>query len=160
MTINFNTEPYYDDYDEDKKFYRILYRPGYAVQARELTQMQTLLQNQVSRFGNHVFKEGAMVIPGQISIDTKIGFIKLESNYNSILADSLLPSLLGTTVKSASGITAEVLHYSISTGSDYSTLYVRYLDSGDDFVTKTFADGEIITDIDEAYEVQAVGAGS
>ena len=78
MAINFNTEPYYDDFSESKKFYRILYRPGYAVQARELTQMQTILQNQISRFGDHVFKEGAMVVPGQISVDTKIKYIKLE----------------------------------------------------------------------------------
>jgi hypothetical protein len=78
MAINFNTEPYYDDFSEDKKFYRILYRPGYAVQARELTQMQTILQNQIGRFGDHIFKEGAMVIPGQISVDQKAAYIKLE----------------------------------------------------------------------------------
>ena len=59
MTIkDFNINPYYDDFDEEKKFLRILFRPGYAVQARELTQLQTILQNQVSRFGNNIFKNG------------------------------------------------------------------------------------------------------
>ena len=52
--IDFNTEPYNDDYNEDKKFYRILYRPSFAVQARELTQMQTILQNQISRHGSAI----------------------------------------------------------------------------------------------------------
>ena len=111
MAINFNTEPYYDDFDENKKYYRILYRPGYAVQARELTQMQTILQNQVQRFGDHVFKEGSMVIPGQISIDTKVGYVKLESSYNSVLAATVMPNLVGEIITSASGIQAEVIHY-------------------------------------------------
>ena len=52
LNTNFNVNPYYDDYDEDKKFLRMLFKPGYAVQARELTQLQTILQNQVKRFGN------------------------------------------------------------------------------------------------------------
>ena len=55
MTINLNTDPYYDDYSELKDFYRILFRPGFAVQARELTQIQTILQNQVIRIGDHFF---------------------------------------------------------------------------------------------------------
>ena len=49
LTTDFNVDPYYDDYDEDKGFYRILFRPGYAVQAREVTQLQTILQKQVER---------------------------------------------------------------------------------------------------------------
>ena len=55
--IDFNTEPYNDDYDENKKFYRILYRPSFAVQARELTQMQTIPQKQISRHGNAIRSE-------------------------------------------------------------------------------------------------------
>ena len=58
MAINFSTDPYYDDYSEGKNFHRILFKPGVAVQARELNQLQTILQNQIARFGNHVFKPG------------------------------------------------------------------------------------------------------
>ena len=47
MAVNFNVAPYYDDFSEDKNFHRILFRPAYAVQARELTQLQTILQNQL-----------------------------------------------------------------------------------------------------------------
>ena len=65
--IDFNTEPYNDDYDENHKFHRILFRPSFAVQARELTQLQSILQQQIARNGNHIFKNGAMVVPGQIS---------------------------------------------------------------------------------------------
>ena len=60
-----NVAPYYDDFKEDKNFHRILFRPGFAVQgSRELTQLQSILQNQIERFGNHVFQEGTLVIPG------------------------------------------------------------------------------------------------
>ena len=90
MALNFNAEPYFDNFDEDKKFYRVLFRPGYAVQARELTQLQTILQNQITKFGTHVFKEGSMVIPGQISIDTDIGYVKVQATYGSTNVSSFL----------------------------------------------------------------------
>lgn len=66
----FNIEPYYDDYDETKNYHKILFRPGYSVQARELTQLQTILQNQVERFGNHIFKDGSKVYGAESAIQT------------------------------------------------------------------------------------------
>ena len=60
---DFNLSPYFDDFTEGKKFHRVLFRPAFAVQARELTQSQTQLQNQIERFGDHIFKYGSMVIP-------------------------------------------------------------------------------------------------
>ena len=62
VTTDFNVTPYYDDYDEDKQFLRILFRPGFAVQGRELTQLQTILQKQSSRLGDHIFKDGSKVL--------------------------------------------------------------------------------------------------
>ena len=41
--------PYYDDYDESKNYLKVLFKPGYPVQARELTQLQTALQAQIER---------------------------------------------------------------------------------------------------------------
>ena len=64
-----NVSPYYDDFTETDNFYRTLFRPGFAIQARELTQLQSVLQNQVEKFGSHVFKEGSVVIPGAISLN-------------------------------------------------------------------------------------------
>ena len=66
----FNINPYYDDFSQDAGFLRILFRPGYAVQARELTQAQTILQNQVSRIGDHLFRDGSRVVGGGISVRT------------------------------------------------------------------------------------------
>ena len=64
MAINFNINPYYDDFNEAKGFHRILFRPGFAVQARELTQLQTELQDQINKFGKHIFVNGSVVLGG------------------------------------------------------------------------------------------------
>jgi hypothetical protein len=81
LNTNFNVDPYYDDFNEDKNFHRILYKPGYAVQSRELTQSQTLLQDQIKKFGDHVFKSGSIVTGGQIFVQNT-AYINLSSTYS------------------------------------------------------------------------------
>ena len=88
VTTNFNVSPYYDDYDEDKAFLRVLFRPGYAVQGRELTQLQTILQKQSSRFGDHIFKDGSKVLGGEVTLDTEVTVSRVTSPPRT-----LLPSL-------------------------------------------------------------------
>lgn len=83
LSTNFNVDPYYDDYDEYKNFHRILYRPGFAVQARELTQQQSILQNQIHRFGNHVFKDGSE-ITGTTEVLNQVGVFRLKSTYGGV----------------------------------------------------------------------------
>jgi len=73
-------DPYNDDFDDYKNFLRILFKPGYAVQARELTQLQTILQNQISKFGDHIFKDGSLVTGGLTSL-SKVSFVRLYGNY-------------------------------------------------------------------------------
>ena len=81
LNTNFNVDPYYDDFDENKDFHRILYKPGYAVQSRELTQSQTILQDQIKKFGDHVFKSGSIVTGGQIFVQNT-AYINLASTYS------------------------------------------------------------------------------
>jgi len=81
LNTNFNVDPYYDDFNEDKNFHRILYKPGYAVQSRELTQSQTILQDQIKKFGDHVFKSGSIVTGGQIFVQNT-AYINLASTYS------------------------------------------------------------------------------
>ena len=80
LDTNFNVNPYYDDYDETKNFLRLLFKPGFAVQARELTQIQTLLQDQVNRFGNHIFKNGSVVTGGQFFLQDST-YLKINKEY-------------------------------------------------------------------------------
>ena len=72
--MKFNTTPYFDDFDATKNFYKVLFKPGYAVQARELTTLQSMLQSQIEQIGDHFFKEGSLIIPGNINyIDNYYG---------------------------------------------------------------------------------------
>ena len=166
MAIDFNTEPYNDDFDEDKKFYRILYRPSFAVQARELTQMQTILQNQISRHGDHMFKQGAMVIPGQASVETitdqndGVDFVKLASIYNGVAIETFLSDLDELEIEGTSGVKAKIVLTQSAENADPTTIYVRYQNSGTDGETKTFADGEVITTSDGTYSFQAAASNS
>ena len=78
---NLNISPYYDDFDQADNFYKVLFRPGRPVQARELTTLQSILQNQVESFGKHVFKEGSLVIPGSVTYDDSYYSVKIESEH-------------------------------------------------------------------------------
>tara|TARA_B100001057_G_scaffold499747_1_gene611596 strand:+ start:5276 stop:11542 length:6267 start_codon:yes stop_codon:yes gene_type:complete len=138
---DFNLSPYYDDFNESKKFHRILFRPSFAVQARELTQSQTILQNQVERFGDHVFKQGAMVLPGQVGIDLEYSSIKLTSKTATALSSYNGSTLTGNT----SGVIAEVVGFSATDGTDPDTLFVKYNKGGTDNAAVSFSAGETVT---------------
>lgn len=144
MALNFNVGPYYDDFDEKNKFYRILFRPGVAVQARELTQLQTILQNQIGRLGEHLFEEGAMVIPGHLTYDDKFSFIKLQdTNSGGISVETFRANLVGKTFTGqTSGITGTVVDTTALTVSDPLTLYVKYNTAATDKISKTAARNE------------------
>ena len=75
---NFNTAPYHDDFDIDKKFLKILFNPKLPVQVRELVQIQSILSEQLSRLGDSLLKDGSMIIDGNVNIDTNIEYIKLN----------------------------------------------------------------------------------
>lgn len=81
LNTNFNVDPYYDDFDGNKNFHRVLFKPGYAVQSRELTQLQTNLQDQIKKFGDHVFKSGSVVTGGQITIQN-VAYLNIASTYS------------------------------------------------------------------------------
>src|SRR5210317_2169159 len=141
---DFNLSPYYDDFTESKKFHRILFRPAFAVQARELTQSQTILQNQIEKLGDHFFEKGAMVIPGEIGYDLNYYAVKLTSiNSSNTLSDFTDGTVL---TGSTSGITATVVNRVATDGTDPDTLYVKYSKSGGTNKNEfAFADGETIT---------------
>src|SRR6056300_254541 len=140
---DFNLSPYFDDFDEAKKFHRILFRPGFAVQARELTQLQTILQNQIERFGRHIFQEGSMVIPGDINVDDQINFAKLENTFNEVSVTTYLTQFRNKIITGAtSGVKATVSDTSECTcmvdgDSDIPSLFFKYTDTASDGETLT-----------------------
>jgi len=114
-----------DDFTDSAGFHRILFNSGKALQARELTQLQTILQKQIQRFGDNIFKEGAVVKPGGANLNSKYEFIKLDTTTNALPTDT--STLVGTSFTgSTSGVVAKVLQVVTATGSDPATLYVQY----------------------------------
>ena len=85
LQTDLSIAPYFDDYDEDKQYYRILFRPSFAVQARELTQLQTILQRQVTRFGNSIYKDGSIVEGCNFSTYPKLPQMKFKDSNTSTL---------------------------------------------------------------------------
>lgn len=126
MTTTFNYDPYYDDFDEDKNFLRVLFQPGYSVQARELTQLQTILANQIEKFGNHIFKSGSPIIGGKVSLDDRANYVTLQTQYNNIditPADFLNKTI--TSFNSTKQVRAKVIAIDNSTAQPI--LIVKYL---------------------------------
>ena len=142
-----NVAPYYDDYKEDKNFHRILFRPGFAVQARELTQLQSILQNQVERFGSHIFQEGSVVIPGGISTNQTYDSILLASTFaaESIDVNQYYSATSPVTIVGATtGVKAKVIGVKAATTTSQPLLYIQYISTGSDLETNIFADNENI----------------
>jgi len=106
---NLNVSPYFDDFDQNKNYYKVLFKPGYPVQARELTTLQSILQNQIEKFGDHIFKEGAKVIPGQTSYNNFYNAVELNNEFLGINVSSYINSFVGIKIKGEnSGITAVI----------------------------------------------------
>ena len=142
---NLNINPYFDDFDKEKNFNRVLFKPSYPVQARELNSLQSMLQNQIEQFGDHMFKEGSIVIPGGVSYNSRYQCIELQNDFSGVDVSTYISALVGTTIRGeVTGIEALVDGFLTSEQSEKSnaTLYVVYLRSGNDEESKTFADGE------------------
>lgn len=149
---NLNLQPYFDDFDSTKNFYRVLFKPNYPVQARELTTLQSILQSQIEKFGKHVFKEGSIVIPGQVGYDLQYQAVLVQPTVNGVVFETIRTNLVGTTVVGeTSGVKAKILNTISSTESEKSTatLYVKYVGSGNVVngvqLTK-FTNGETLRD--------------
>ena len=147
QNTNLNVSPYFDDFVDSKNYHKVLFKPGFPIQARELTTLQTILQDQVEKFGQHFFKEGTMVIPGGVTYDNDYTAVKIDPNflnvpvssYTNILADNKI-EIKGETT----GVEATVVNRLTSSESidGFDTLYIKYTKSGTDGETKIFADGE------------------
>jgi hypothetical protein len=144
-----------DDFDETKNYHRVLFRPGYAVQARELTQLQTSLQAQIDRYGQYAFKDGSRVLDGKVSINVEYDFIKIKSSFTHSIggsknSDDYLSDFLGSTItglgNTGNQVTAKVIGFAAAAGSDLNTLYIKYeAKGGPNRDVSTFVADEEIT---------------
>jgi hypothetical protein len=136
--VDFNKAPYYDDFDENKKFLQVLFQPGRPVQARELTQLQTILQNQIEQGANHIFKQGAKVFDAEVTGSqqaydpSSVRYIKLNSNdKDGNLID--VSNFIGKNIKKYNSVDGDevgiVLAATANAGGDPATLFVKWNNS-------------------------------
>ncbi len=145
QTTNLNVSPYFDDFNADDNYYKVLFKPGLPVQARELTGLQSILQNQIAKFGQHIFKEGAKVIPGNTTYFRDYSCVELNNEYLGITVQSYINQLLNRKIVGlTSGVSATIVKILNSSESerDNLTIYVKYDSSGVNNINKTFIDGE------------------
>jgi len=144
---NLNSAPYYDDFDKDKNFVRTLFRPGFAIQARELTQLQSQLQYQIETHGSHIFKEGALVVPGVNGIKSYES-LKLATQFGSESVDPSKYYNATTPViitGATTGVKAEVIGFQAGTTTEQPLLFLNYTRAGTDNSTTKFSDTENIS---------------
>ena len=154
---NLNSIPYFDDYDSGKDFYKVLFRPTYPIQGRELNSIQSILQNQIENYGKHQFKQGDLVIPGEVGLNTKLDFVKLSSvsevavnvDGEIVYQKYDIDNLVGQKISGlSSGVVALVLTVSKATENSNDTIYVKYLTAGNGGDEETFRQGETLEIVD------------
>ena len=161
---NLNISPYYDDFDKNDQFYKVLFKPGFPVQARELSTLQSILQNQIESFGSHIFKDGSMVIPGNINFDAQYHSVKIDEEHLGVPVSLYLQQLVGLRLKGqTSGIILTIDSFEFATSNTdirNLTIYVKYLESGTNNEISNLTDGEeLIVQETFTYGNTAINAG-
>lgn len=133
LKTDFNVDPYFDDYDPDKQFNRVLFKPSVAVQARELTQLQTILQEQIRRFGNNVYKEGTVIDGCAFTFNDNFNYVKIKdldtlgtevqvTGYTGYIAVGESTGVRGIVNTGVTGL--------LSQDPNLNTLYIDYFKTG------------------------------
>lgn len=146
-------ETYRDFYSAEDGYHKVLFNAGRALQARELNEAQTIIQEELARVGRNLFREGAMVKAGGVMIDNAKEYIR-------ITATSIVPEgLVGQTYQNDEGIQFKIVEVVEATDTDPTTLYVQYVDtiaSTDDTVNARVSQGDVITPVGQTTNPMTV----
>ena len=125
---NLNVAPYFDDFDRESNYVKILFKPGTPVQARELTGIQSVLQDQIEKFGSHIFKDGTSVTGGGVRWNPGLHTVRIQQSNEGIDVGSYLGDLKGQIViGSDSRVKAKIK--SFVRNDDAFVLFVSYLNT-------------------------------
>ena len=155
LQTDLNVFPYYDDYDPAKNFYRILFRPGVAVQARELNQLQTILQNQIERFGDNIFKRGTIIEGCNIIRHSVLPYVKIKDTETDG-TQIAVTAYEGMAVRNSSNVVGHIVKTVAgfeSRSPDLNTIYVKYNSSGSNSNTSSFAADQTLTVYSPLYPI-------
>ena len=138
---NLNVNPYNDDFDTQKNFYQILSKPGFPLQAREFTQAQSILGNQLEELASSFYKNGDIITNGGYYLSNPVDYVRTTS----ITQGSRAKDFIGYELKGVvSGVVAEVIYAEDEDDESDTTFYVSYISSGVDSEYETFVEGETL----------------
>ena len=146
ISTDLNIRPYFDDFSEEKNFHRVLFRAGLPIQARELTQLQTILQNQIERFGQHIFKEGTVINGCNFNFDANYNYVKV----NDLQIDGMpvnVSLFTGRYIRNSANLIGTIVNVTPGLESqppNLNTLYVKYLNTGT-ASEKTYNTNEVLS---------------
>ncbi|NBP58005.1 DUF4815 domain-containing protein, partial [bacterium] len=133
LKIDLSRKPYFDDYNQENNYYRVLFRPAVSVQTRELNQLQTILQDQIDKFGRSIYKDGAIIEGCSFTFDNSYNYIKILDDYSNGTAISSIEDFKGLTIINSANLQALIVDTVSgfeSQAPDFNTLFVKYLNSG------------------------------
>jgi hypothetical protein len=147
IQTDLSVAPYFDDYNETKSYYQILFKPGVALQTRELNQLQTILQNQIERFGDNIFVKGTIINGCNFTYDNAYPYVKILDlqvdgqpvnvgayiNLRAVSSSNLISVILGANTGY------------VSQSPDLSTLFLRYLNSGNTYTQTAYNANDVLT---------------
>ena len=160
-----NISPYWDDFESYRNFLRIVFNPSKAVQARELTQMQTLGQNQLGHVVGHLFKDGSPIVGAKVTVSENAPYIEILASdvYRQVdpvpsvvISAPEILALPGTHIQNytgtASGTTSGALAKILAVDNNGGTLRLQLDYHGGEFTasspgykwaTKYYTDAEV-----------------
>jgi len=133
LTTDLSRSPYFDDYDQTANYYKVLYKPATAVQVRELNTAQSIMQDQIDKFGRSVYKEGSVVEGCSFTFDNSYNYVKLNDNFTNNFSISTTTQFVGDTVVNQNGLTALIVNsadgFQSDTSGNLNTFYIKYLNT-------------------------------
>ena len=159
IETDLNVSPYFDDYDETKNFHRILFKPGVSVQVRELNQLQAILQTQIERFGDNIFKRGTIIDGCNFKYVDTIKYVKILDNDIENVPVSVDYLNQGFRIKNSNNVTAVIINASDgyeSTDPDLKTLYLNYINAGVSGNEYSFSSDQELTVYPKNYNLGSI----
>src|SRR5208283_3125307 len=118
LNTNLNQPNYFNDFSSNNDYYYYLYKPETAVQVRELNGQQSVMYDQIKKFGDNIFTSGTIISGCSITMHNNLSYVKLQDNY-------------------ANGFSLNA--------PNLNTLFIKYLNSSTNTTIKLFQNDEVLT---------------
>jgi len=148
IQTNLSVSPYFDDFNEQKQYYQVLFKPGVALQTRELNVLQSIFQNQIERFGDNIFTKGSIISGCNFQYYSNYPYVKIldtqvdgapvsPTSYVGLYATSASKNLVSTIVAANTGYVSQAPYL--------NTMFVRYTNSGNTGLETVYQQNDVLT---------------